>query len=356
LGLLVAIALIGVSIGALMRLPRWTHRGTTASRSAGPTTLPDAPSPGELALMRGVDAASPADPTPARRLGDFYAETDHPFEALWAYSQALHAQPTDLPATLGIARALEAGLLLDGAMARLRGVLAKDPRQQEAAERLVELYLRTGQPAAALAVVRAAGEGRQRGARGAMLEGRARQALGDRGGARAAYQRAAQREKAEPEGWHRLGLLALSEGDLPHARQALERAHGLDPTVPRFAVDLGRAYAAGRSAADRQAAMRLFQQAVQSRRYAPAFYQAGLLLLGQHRLPRPRRRSDGPPRRTAASPTPSANWPARSSPPAATPRATISADSTTASRTCGPAACGSISPWRRRTLNTRAGC
>jgi tetratricopeptide (TPR) repeat protein len=285
MGLLVAIALIGVSLGALMWLPRWAHRGTTASRPASPTPLPDAPSPAELTLVRGLDTATPTDPTPARRLGDFYSEEGRPFEAMWAYSQALHAQPTDLPATLGIARALEAGLLLDGAMARLRGVLAKDPRQQEATERLVELYLRTGQPAAALAVVRAAGEGPQRSARGALLEGRARQALGDIGGARAAYQRAAQSEKAEPEGWHRLGLLALSEGDLPHARQALERAHGLDPTEPRFAVDLGRAYAAGQSAADQQAAIRLFQEAVQSRRYAPAFYQAGLLLRGQHRLP-----------------------------------------------------------------------
>jgi tetratricopeptide (TPR) repeat protein len=285
LWLLAAIALIAVSVGALMRLPRRPHPATTTTRSAAPLAPLDPPSPEELVLVRGLDAASPADPTPARRLGDFYTRSSRPFEGLWAYSQALHAQPTDLPATLGIARALEAGLLLDRAVVRLGDVLARAPGQEEAVERLTELYLRTGQPAAALAVVRGAGNALQRSARSAVREGRIREALGDARGAREAYRRAVDREKSDPVGWDRLGLLALAQGQLLEARQALERAHGLDPTESRYTVDLGRAYAAGPSAADRQAAIRLFQEAVQSRPYAPAFYQAGLLLTAQHRLP-----------------------------------------------------------------------
>jgi Flp pilus assembly protein TadD len=276
-------ALLSVSLVAFFRLPRWTQ-STTTTRPTGPSALSDAPSPEELALQRALDVASPSDPAPARRLGDFYTGAQRPFEALWAYSQAVDTQPGDLPASLGLARALEAGLLLDRAIARLKGVLAKEPGQEEAVDRLTELYLRTGEPALALAVIRRAGAPHGTSAQTALREGRVLQALGDTAGARAAYRRAVERESSDPVGWHRLGLLALAGGHLPEARQALWRAHTLDPTEPRYTVDLGRAFVAGRSSADRQAAMRLFQVSVQSRPYAPAFYQAGLLLAAQHRL------------------------------------------------------------------------
>jgi cellulose synthase operon protein C len=283
--LLPAMALLGVSLVAVLRLPRWAHPSTTTTRPIAPPALSDAPSPEELALLRALDVESRSDPAPARRLGDFYIGTRHPFEALWAYAQALDTQPADPPARLGLARALEAGLLLDRAIARLKGVLAKEPGQEEAVDRLTELYLRTGEPALALAVVRRAGAALGTSAKAVLREGRVLEALGDTAGARAAYRRAVEREKSDPVGWHRLGLLALAEGHLPEARQALKRAHALDPTEPRYTVDLGRAYAAGPGMADRQAAMRLFQESVQSRPYAPAFYQAGLLLTAQHRVP-----------------------------------------------------------------------
>lgn len=265
--------------------------GGHSAREAGVVPLPDTPSAAEQALLDAVAAAPAGDPAPARRLGDFYADDGRPFAALWAYARALDASPGDVPTTLGVARALEAGLLYEAAIARLKSVLAREPSHPEAAARLAGLYLRTGRPEQALVVLVAAGSvSSARRASGpdalALLEGRARQAMGDATGAHAAYRRAAEAGGAEaPEAWWRLGRLALEEGKLPEARQALERAATLAPLEPRYAVDLARALAADGTAAGREAALARLREVARGVPYAPAFYEAGRLLRAQGRLP-----------------------------------------------------------------------
>src|SRR5439155_4328353 len=119
-----------------------------------------------------VASARSDDPTPARLLGDYYTDAARPFAALWAYALALQAQPADIPATRGLARALEGSLFHDDAAARLREILAREPGQPEAVEQLAELYLRTGRPERALSVVRGAGAAFAASKDGAVLEGR----------------------------------------------------------------------------------------------------------------------------------------------------------------------------------------
>src|SRR5262249_42779012 len=149
-----------------------------------------------------------------------------------------------IPATFGLARALEQGLLLDAAIARLKELLSREPGQADASAMLSELLLRTGRPEAALSVVRAAPPAYRMSAAGAGMEGRVREALGDVVGAKAAYRRAVEQDSRDAGAWHRLGLLALSQGWLYDARQALGAARVLAPTNSLYSVDFGRSYAA----------------------------------------------------------------------------------------------------------------
>jgi tetratricopeptide (TPR) repeat protein len=272
-----------VALVVFLVLGGFSLRSRAARRSPVPADaglaapLPDAPSTAEQGLLRAAEAAGPDDPVPARRLGDFYADSARPLEALWAYALALHAQPADTPATLGLARALEQGLLLDAAMARLRELLSREPGQPEASAMLAELSLRTGKPEAALAVVQGATREFRESTAGAVLDGRVRQALGDATGAKAAYRRAVEQDSRDTGAWHRLGLLALSQGWLYDARQALGAARVLAPTNTRYSVDFGRSYAASPKPEEWREAPRYYVEAMnRSREFAPAHYEAGL--------------------------------------------------------------------------------
>lgn len=256
---------------------REVRRETVPADVGRDAWVPDAPSTAEQGLLRATEAASPGDPEPARLLGDFYADAAHPFEAVWAYALALHARSTDPPATLGLARALEQGLLLDAAIARLKELLAREPGQPEASATLAQLYLRTGRPEAALTVVQGAQPAYRASAAGAVLEGRVREALGDAAGAKRAYRRAVDQDGRDAAAWHRLGLLALSQGWLFDARQALGAARIVSPTSPRYSVDFGRTYAASPKPDERRDAPRYYVEAMnRSIQFAPAHYEAGL--------------------------------------------------------------------------------
>jgi tetratricopeptide (TPR) repeat protein len=269
------------------------HRSEGKHALPSHTALPDPPSSEELALLQQI-AAHPHDPLPARQLGEAYLGLARPFAALWAYSLALQAAPHDPAATLGLARALAAGLLPQPAIARLHELLARDPGGhdrdaaiREAVGELTELELRTGQPQAALSVVAGAGPAYRASREGALLEGRVREALGDTAGAEAAYRRSIgtdTQEVADGPAWHRLGLLALAQGRVEDARQAFGAARVLVPSELRYWVDFGRACAASSDPKERRRAPELFVKAMNlNPQFAPAHYEAGLWYARQSR-------------------------------------------------------------------------
>jgi cellulose synthase operon protein C len=275
-GWIAALAVVLVLAGVLVRA-RIVRRETVPTDVGRGASVPDAPSTAEQRLLRSAETAPPGDPEPARRLGDFYIDAARPFEAIWAYALALHARSTDPSATLGLARALEQGLLLDAAIARLRELLAREPGQPKASSMLVELYLRTGRPEAALTVVHGAPPAYRASAAGAVLEGRVREALGDAAGAKRAYRRAVDQDGHDAGAWHRLGLLALSQGWLFDARQALGAARVVSPSSPRYSVEFGRTYAVSPKPEERRVAPRYYVEAMnRSIQFAPAHYEAGL--------------------------------------------------------------------------------
>jgi tetratricopeptide (TPR) repeat protein len=275
-----ALALV---IGALL-VQRWIRLHEVARQAMAGSALPDAPTPEEQTLLAAVGSARSGDPTPVRLLGDHYIGAARPFAALWAYAVALRAQPADVPVTCGLARALEAALFYDAGIARLRQVLTHDPKQLQAAAQLAELYLRTGQPEAALSVVRNAGAAFASSKDGTVLEGRVRQALGDATGAKAAYWRAVAQDANDADLRHRIGLLALSRGEIFAAQQAFGTARILGPSNPRYNVDLGRAFAASSRPEERRRALEFFGAALnQNLRFGPAHYEAGVWYLRQSR-------------------------------------------------------------------------
>jgi tetratricopeptide (TPR) repeat protein len=279
-GMALAGGALAVLVGALMVYSWASWRGTTP---AAPS-LPDPPSPQEKALAARMAAARSDDPGPARLLGDYSVDAALPFAALWAYARALQARPADVPATLGLARGLEQAGFSDEAITRLRQVLRSDPGQSQAAAQLAELYLQTGQPEAALGVVRGAGMAFAGSKDGAVLEGRVRQALGDAAGAKAAYWRAVARDANDAAVRHWIGRLALSQGEQFQAQQAFGAARIMDSTSAAYQVDLGRAYAASSRPEEQRRALELYAAAIsQSPRYGPAHYEAGVWYLRQSR-------------------------------------------------------------------------
>jgi tetratricopeptide (TPR) repeat protein len=283
--LALVVGALALVIGALL-IHRWIgSRGVGGQARAGPA-LPDAPTPQEQTLLAAVASARSGDPTPVRRLGDYYTGADRPFAALWAYAVALQAQPADVPATFGLARALEAARFHDAGISRLRQLLAREPGQPQAAAQLAELYLRTGQPEAALAVVRTAGAAFASSKDGAVLEGRVRQALGDATGAKAAYWHAVAQDANDADVRHRIGLVALSRGEIFAAQQAFGSARIFAPSNPRYNVDLGRAFAASSQLEERRRAPEFYAAALnQNLRFGPAHYEAGVWYLRESRWP-----------------------------------------------------------------------
>jgi tetratricopeptide (TPR) repeat protein len=249
------------------------------SAAATTAALPDAPEGEEKALLEALRASRPGDSTPARRLGDLYVDRARPFSALWAYAIATDGPPAPDPSVeRGMARALAAGLFPEAAIRRLRAVVEREPREPHGVAALAELYLRTAQPEAALKVVEAAGDSFRGSEEGATLEGQARLALGDAAGAERALRRAVDLPHGkDPEAWRRLGLLALSRGDLFAAKQAFGAARVVAPLNPLYDVEYGRALAASANPKEQLEGLGYYVKAMnRSLRFAPAQYEAGV--------------------------------------------------------------------------------
>lgn len=282
---MVLVAAAAVAVAGAVGWGLWRRSSPEAGGAAAwrLTTLPDAPTPEETELLRAVASAAPGDPAPARQLGDYYLGQARPFLALWAYADAVARRPDDPDTNLGLARALEAGLLHEAAEARLRALVARHPDRHDAVMALADLYLRTGRPREALTVAFATGPPLLKSSEGSVLEGRAREALGEYDAAKKAYRRAVDQNSRDGSAWRRLGLLALARGEIFDAQQALGAARVVDPG-PRRSVDLGRAFAASPKPEERRRAPEFYVEAMnRSLEYAPAHYEAGLWYLRQSR-------------------------------------------------------------------------
>lgn len=271
-----------VLLGAFF-LHRWPiSRQPAGLRTASPA-LPDPPDAQEKALLTRLSAARPGDPAPARLLGEHYLGAGRPFAALWTEAFALQAQPADAAAMLDLVQALDGAQFYEEAIARLQPAPGR-PQSPETAAQLAELYLRTGRPEQALAVVQRAGAVLTGSKDGAVLEGRVRQALGDAAGAKAAYWRAVGLDANDAEVRRRIGRLALSQGELSAAQQALGAAAVLVPDDPRGQVDLGRAFDASSRTEDRRRAEQYYTAALsQAPQFAPAHLALGNWYLDQSR-------------------------------------------------------------------------
>jgi tetratricopeptide (TPR) repeat protein len=279
---LLLIAVAGVSVW-IARRPAVNPSPTSATTSTSAPSL-DAPSAEERALLDAAERAPKGEATPHQRLGEFHLSSGRPFEAIWAFASTDAAAGRDVPAGLGLARALEAGLLHADAIALLERLVAREPGNREAITRLAELRLRTGRPDEALRALRHS-PALVTTADGALLEGRVYEALGDVRRAEAAYQRATAGNERAGDGWHRLGRLSLSQGRISDARQALQRARDLDPSDRAVLTDLGRSWAAGRTPGEQKQALGFFEEVVRAQAFAPAYYQAALLLKAGGRIP-----------------------------------------------------------------------
>src|SRR5438067_5781309 len=80
----------------------WFH---VSFRSAEMTAERAALDPQERALREAV-ARAPADPEPSRALGRYLLGRQRPYEAMWAFQDALELRPEDAEARRGLARAL----------------------------------------------------------------------------------------------------------------------------------------------------------------------------------------------------------------------------------------------------------
>jgi tetratricopeptide (TPR) repeat protein len=212
-------------------------------------------------------------PRPYLELADEYAASTRPASALWAYSEAEARAPSDAAIRLKVAAAVRQFGHPVAAEALIRSVLAGQGAAA-AQERLdlTDLLISTGQPGAALAVLRGAGV--EAGA----PRGRAEEALGDDAAAAKAYQRAG--AAGDPEGYERLARLELAAGQVGKAREALQALIRMQSSRPADLVLVAAVQAAAGAPRALDAALQTLLRAVRERpRDAGVYYQAALVFL-----------------------------------------------------------------------------
>jgi tetratricopeptide (TPR) repeat protein len=291
--------------------------------------------------LREAAERRPAAAAAQRALGAYLLEQHRPYEAMWAFQDALDLNPQDAEARRGVARALVAAQLprraLDiltpsavssssqpaaSAASTLPAAASSPGEDVEDRRAIAAAYLAMGDAQSAVTVLKAAGSALESSPAALFDLGNAEEALGDDEAAVSAYRRqlqlAATRGTATPEGELALARVTTRQQRWQEAFAALERAGKAAPDDPRALYLLGRAVQARgvpvaqsagapgtslgfrigkasgispqskiqnpKSATDRTA-IRIFRQVLQSHPgYGPAHLQIGLWLL-QHGQP-----------------------------------------------------------------------
>jgi cytochrome c-type biogenesis protein CcmH/NrfG len=268
----------------------------------------------EVRLERAA-AAHPDARSSWLELGKYEEENARPFEAMWAYAEALRLEPDDGELRVRLATVLQRGQVVDQAEEQLLQALRARPADLEARCRLAELYLGRAAPRRARSVMEAEarpsrrtvtrGEG-EGGANGAtrrtgdgagirdraagptavwedaeavLVLGRTLQACGDTAGAFSAFQRARSLQGQSAEAWYRLGRLYLELGRVEEARDGMFHALAADRSRPEYPLYAALTYLQQPGSGDLDRAIQFFTDAIAIRpNYAPAHYQYGRAL------------------------------------------------------------------------------
>jgi len=266
------ITLLGWRISASLR-----HLSPGSSTDAGPAA---APSGGGTEEQRLLDAAArqPTDQRVHRELAQVYTGQGRVAEALWEYQEAAALRPEAVAIQVDLARALGQLRLHDLAIAQLEERLSRQPGAVELRDELAELYLATGRPERAAAVLAADRQGVHASPAALLILGRTERTLGRLEAARAAFQEHLRRSPQSVEGHYWLGRVTWVLGRAQVARLAWEQAARLAPEDPRFPCCLGMSYAHDRTPGSVDSAGQAFNEALRrSPDYVPALVQLGLL-------------------------------------------------------------------------------
>lgn len=279
--LIVAVIALLVAGGAW----RLAHRPPATERTVEVTD------PQEAALREAVGKA-PADPEPSRSLGRYLLGRLRPYEAMWAFQDALEVRPEDAETRRGLARALIVARLPQRALAVLAeatassgavgsGAPVSGAEELESRRVAAAAYLTMGDPLGAVTMLEVSGPA-LRDSPAALLDlGNAYEALGDDDAAGNAYRRLLQLQPNDVEGQLGLSRVATRQKRWGEALPAAARARMLAPGDPRPAYQFALALRAqgGPQANGEQAGSAIdgFRQLLRVHpTYGPAQLQLGL--------------------------------------------------------------------------------
>src|SRR5262249_47191955 len=157
-------------------------------------------------------------------LGHIYLEQGHFEHALMAYQQAATNRPDEPAYRRGVAATLRRMGRLEAAERLLRDMLDKDDTDPLVHAELGRVYAAAGRPAAPITCYARAIPLRPDSTEYYYQIGQLRAGLGDRAGARAALQRAAELDPCDPQLQHTLAKVCEDAGDLDSAIAAYRYA------------------------------------------------------------------------------------------------------------------------------------
>jgi tetratricopeptide (TPR) repeat protein len=244
-------------------------------RSANEVAAEPEPMSAEERSLRDEARRHRSDPMAQEALGLYLLDQRRPYEAMWAFQDALDMRPADAPARRGLARALVVAGLHKQALEALATASAPSAgappvfKQEDVENRRVAAaaYLAEGDPVGAVGVLSAAAPALNESAAALLDLGNAQEALGNDDAAMAAYQRQVLLEPSGVEGELALARVALQQRRWEVVFQSLARARRAAPEDPRPLYQLGIALLArGGPAAESQGprgAIGLFQRVLQ---------------------------------------------------------------------------------------------
>jgi tetratricopeptide (TPR) repeat protein len=252
---------------AVLLLAGWgVWRLSLRSHSVEMTAVTAALEPAERALREAVLKA-PQDMDARRAVGQYLLAERRPYEAMWAYQDALEHHPNDAEARRGLARALimaqlpRRGLEVLATRPAASSALEnppssassnpkskiQNPKSDEVEDRRVAAaaYLTQGDPMGAVTMLEAVGPALD-GSPAALLDlGNAFEALGDDLSAGRAYQRLVQLQPENVEGQLALARVAARRQGWGVVFAALARAQSAAPGDPRPTYQMALALQAG---------------------------------------------------------------------------------------------------------------